>query len=943
MKTTKPAPVSKSHGYFVPLLFVAILAMLFWKSFLPDYIHFANDGPLGQQNTAAIRLPGAFFGIWGDLNSFGNNGGLLALSLSSLLRWVLGPLGYAKFLAPIALFFLGISAWFFFRQLKFTPLAAICGGLAAMLVSTSFSDACWGVASHEFALGMDFCALGLMAGNATETSALRKWIRLILAGLAVGINVVEAADIGAILSVFVALFVFFKSLTEEGSGLVANAARGIGRVIVIAAFAGFIAAQAISSLIGTSIVGVVGTGQTSEAKAAQWDGATEWSLPKKESLGLIIPGLFGYRMDTPKGMMDFLQNDYRGGNYWGGIGRTPALDRYFDSGSKGPPPPGLMRFSGTAHYVGILVALIVAWTIAQSFRRENSVFTLPQRKFIWLGLAVLIFALLMSWGRFSFAGGWPYSWFYALPYASTIRNPAKFLIVFSFVTVILFGYGVHGLSKLYLQPAGNSAASVIGQIKNWWKRAENFDRKWAFISVAALVIAIAGWLIFISERARFIAYLGTVGFPKKEIADQIASFSYGQVGWFILFFALAVALVICIIAGVFSGKRARLGGYMLVGLLIVEMARANLPWIVFWNYKQKYEIAPAYQLNPVVDFLRQKPYEHRVATLPFPAPEQLQLFGDIYGLEWTQHLFPYYNIQSLDKVQQPREPVDQEAYERTLMPHRSDQIQRFIRYWQLTNTRYLLGPAGFLDPLNQLDSSRGRFRIVQRFNIVPKPGVDEDRLQKEFSQGIFYGEWLTAVAEDNGPYALFDFTGALPRAKLYTSWETNRPADFKNFSTNDLDDNEMYVLGEAGTNGFLTLQKLVSPSFDPERTVLLNAPLPEANPSAATNENAGTVEFKSYAPTKIIFAANAAAPSVLLLNDKYDPHWRVFVDGREAQLLEPNFIMQGVFLPAGVHTVEFDLSLPHRTLFITLAAFVLGIFLLVLLIFLNRTSKLTEK
>ena len=81
----------------------------------------------------------------------------------------------------------------------------------------------------------------------------------------------------------------------------------------------------------------------------------------------------------------------------------------------------------------------------------------------------------------------------------------------------------------------------------------------------------------------------------------------------------------------------------------------------------------------------------------------------------------------------------------------------------------------------------------------------------------------------------------------------------------------------------------------------------------ATNENSGTVEFKSYAPKNIVFDANATAPSVLLLNDKYDPDWRVTVDGKPAELLRCNFIMRGVYLAPGDHTVEFNFTLPEQT------------------------------
>jgi len=931
MKVVKPLPPDVSRRFVAPLLLVIVLAILFWRSFLPEYVHFSNDGPLGMQNAEWLHLPEGFAGMWYDLNSLGANSGQASPDFISLIRWIVGPLGYSKFLAPICLWILGFSAWFCFRQMRFTSLAAILGGLAAMLVSTSFSDACWGVASHEIAIGMDFCAFGLFAGNAFEPYALKRWLRLALAGLAVGMNVIEAADIGAIMSVFIALFIFFKSLTEENASVPVKSGRAISRVIVVAIFSGFIALQTVLTLVGTGIQGISGMGQDIESKARNWDYATQWSLPKKETLGIIVPGLFGYRMDTPKDMAIAFQDAYKGGNYWGGIGRTPAIDRYFDSGGKDNPPQAIMRFSGTGEYVGILVMLIAIWAIAQSFRRQNSVFTLPQRKFIWLGLAILIFSLLMSWGRF-----FPviYSAFYSLPYASTIRNPAKFLLVFTFVTVLLFGYGVHGLSKMYLQPAG-----IPSSLGKWWARVRGFDRKWTVFSAGTVIISLLAWFIYISKESKLIAYLKTVGFGDDGVAQQIASFSIGQVGWFILFFALSVGLVILIIAGVFSGKRAQLGGILLVALLVIDLGRANLPWIVHWDYKQKYEIGT---LNPIARFLAEKPYEHRVAygiPTPMSTPPDFSLFSQLWGIEWLQQIFPYYNIPTLDKIQMPREPVDLEAFESALrMGIKFDEngramldnstFPRVSRFWELTDTRYLLGPAQLLDLYNaQFDPGQHRYRIVQRFSVTPKPGATDPQHRLE--------EW-TAVPDDNGPYALFDFTGALPRVKLYTSWETNSAADLKIFSTNNLSSEDFHIFNEAGTNCFLTLKKLASPSFDPHQTVLLDAPLPQASPSIVTNQNSGTVDFENYKPTDIKLKAAAVAPSVLLFNDKFDPNWKAFVDGKPAPIFHANFIMRGVFVPAGMHNVEFQFRLPLRPFYISAAGVVFAILLIVVLIFLRN-------
>ncbi len=885
-----PPPAHGSRTWFAPVILLVVLAVLFWRSFLPGLVHFSNDGPLGMQNAAWLHFPESMSGQWYDLNSIGNSAGASSPDLATIFRTIIGPIGYAKFLAPVALWILGVGAWYFFRQIKLSPLASLLGGLAAALNSDFFSTACWGVASQQIAIGLDFFALGLVAGNAPDLPALTRWTRLALAGLCVGMNVMEAADIGAIFSVLVAAFVFYRALNENEISPLKKITAGVGRVAVVAVFAGFLAMQTVLALIGSNIQGIAGTGQDTETKLHHWDWATQWSLPKAETLGLFVPGVFGYKLDTPKDMMPALQDAYKGGNYWGGVGREPAIDRYFDNGRQGEQPPGFMRFTGGGNYLGILVALLAALAVAQSFRRENSALTATQKKFVWFWLVVLAGSLLLSWGRFAPAF---YKMFYALPYASTIRNPAKFILTFSWAVVILFGYGVHILSRRYLEvPTGGNAS-----LASWWAKVRGFDRQWTLACVFIFGGSVLAWLIYAAQKPGLIKYLESVGFPDETMAAEIASFSIGQVGWFLFIFAAAVALCILILAGIFCGKRARLGGILLGALLVFDLGRANLPYIIHWDYAQKYEVG---SLNPIVDFLKDKPYEHRVSILPFRMPDQFQVFDELYRIEWAQHHFPYYNIQSLDIVQMSRMPADLAAFEGALASRGdADSAWLLLRRWQLTNNRYLLGPAGFLDVMNsELDPVQQRFRIVKRFNVTLKPGVGE------FHQRL---EELTAVLNDNGDYALFEFTGALPRAKLYSNWQVS-------------------------TNDAATLKTLADKNFDPQQTVLVSTPLP-TNPA---KENSGTVDFKSYKPADIVFDAKADAPSVLLLNDKYDANWHVTVDGQPAQLLRCNFIMRGVYLAPGAHAVEFRFTLPNKPLYVTIAAMVVGIFLLGLLIFLEK-------
>lgn len=896
MKENKTAAGSASRSIYVVGLLAAILMVLFWRSFLPGYVHFSNDGPLGQQNAAWARMPAGMTGVWIDANYLGVNGGVGALSLTVLLQSLLSPIYLAKFYPALTLFLVGLSAWTCFRQLKLSPLAAGLGALATMLNSTFFSSACWGVGSQEIALAMDFFAVALIAGCDAKTPPLVCGIRVVLAGLCVGLNVIEAADIGALFSILVASFVFFHALAVDGGALfsLSKTVRGVTRVLVVAGAAGIIALQTVLSLVGNSIQAVAGTSQDSETKAAHWDWATQWSEPKLETLALFVPGLFGYKMDTPKDMMPSLvgligvQDTYRNGVYWGGVGRDPAIDRYFDAGGQGTPPGGFMRFTGGGNYCGILVLLVAGWAVAQALRRKDSAFTDLQRKMVLFFGGVMVLCLLFAWGRFA-----PfYALLYKLPYFSSIRNPAKFLIFLSWALTFVFAYGLHALDRRYLDPAAVTAAG--------WAKTGGFDRRCIFVSLGLLAASVAAWIIYGSKQADLIQYLQKVGFsdpdPTHEnSAGAIAAFSLGQVGWFLVLLATAVGLLLAVLMGYFNGARAKTGALLLGGFLLFDLGRANLPWVVHWDYKQKYEVG---SLNPILEMLRDKSYEHRVAGLPFEPQQQLRgwdyLFGGsgLYRIEWVQHQFPYYNIQSLDVVQLPRMPVDMKAYKEALAP-RSDPASYplIAREWMLTNTRYLLGAAGFLGVLNQeLDPGQQRFKIVQRFDLDLKPGVAQ----------LSQLEQLAAVPSNDGDLALFEFTGALPRAKVYSNWQVN-------------------------TNDSANLKALGDLSFDPAMTVLVSTSEPGL-PALATNDNSGSVEYQEYHPKHIVLTARTTAPSVLLLNDKFDPRWQVFVDGQPAQLLRCNFIMRGVYLPTpGQHTVEFRFSLPHPLLYVTLTAWLTGL------------------
>lgn len=833
---------------WIALLLVVILAFLFRQSFHSDYVAYSNDGPYGLQAAECTSMPSTISGMWFDLGWLGNEGISASPDVTTALLSIFPLHTYMNLFYPVSLFIVGICACFCLRQFKLAPLACILGGLAAALNSDFFSTAVWGVAPQIISFGANYLALGLLAG----ASGRRSWIRVILAGLAVGLGVMEGFDNGAIFSLFVAAFALFQALFLQEGSAGQKLGRGILRIALVALFAGFIAVHTLSLLVGTQIKGVAAAQQDETTKAARWAEATEWSLPPAETLQVLVPGLFGYR-----NVWHMYENDQpKDDQYWGSIGAGP----------------GMWRLIGTGFYGSVLVVTLALWAVFQSFRCRGSPFSQFQRRLIWFWSAVLIVALLLAFGKF----GPLYRLFYALPFASTIRNPVKFMHVFSWALVVLFGFGVHGLVVCYLESPVARVQGWFAQFKKWLAGAAPFEKKWMTACFAAIGISLFGWFIYASKGSGLEVYLQTVGISAAA-APGIAKFSLQAVGWYILFLVLTVGLLALIFSGQFAGPRAKWAGVLLGILLVVDLGRADRPWIVYYDMNYKFAS------DPIIDFLAVKPFEHRVSLILPPGEAntmQQALLHNAYRSHWNQHLFPYHNIQCLDVAQEPRVAVDKEKFVKAL----SHTPFLYI----LSNTRYFLGLGG--DFAKQNDPTGKHLRVLKTFNFAPKTSTPT-------AEPV---DWKT-VEDPNGELAVIEYADALPRAKLFSNWQVN-------------------------TNDDETLGRLASPAFDPHQTVFVANQI-SASVAATANPPDDAVKITSYKSKQIELETDAKTSSVLLLAERFNPKWRVEVDGKPATLLRCNFIERGVYLDPGKHKVIFRFVPSMATFYTSLAGVFLGIVL----------------
>lgn len=856
----KKSTSAKSFAAILAVL-IAIIAVLFAQSCSPEKTLFSSDGPLGVLKSAAADMSTGLKGYWIDVNWLGIENPAALPNTASLICFAFGnsPELYSKFHVPIALVALGLSLWILLRQIGLRN--SVCGiaAVAGALNMNMFSHACWGLPSRAWTLGSTFLAMAALVAGARRNFGMMA----LLAGVAVSNGIMEGFDVGAIFSLYVAAFsVFVVVVSRANNPPVKRVAKALGVTAALAAFASICAAAGLYTLIGTQVQGIAGMQQDPETKRQHWDAATMWSLPKKETLRVLSPGLFGYRMDTPDG-----------GNYWGEVGQTPGI---LES-----------RHSGAGEYAGALVVVLAAFGIANAFRKKSP-FNVFEQKTVFFFSATAFVSVLLAWGRHA-----PfYKLVYALPFFSTIRNPIKFMHPFHMSLLILFGFGLEAVFRNYVRDTIANGRTFKATLSDWWKHASIFDRRWTIGSLIFVGAAILGTMLYSSSRDEVLNYLKIAGFPPQPAGEQIFKFSLGEAVISVFYLSAAVLLTIIALSTWFSGKRKTFLVFVFGLFVAVDLMRANQPWIVYYNYKERYAS------NTVLDLLKKNAYEHRVTARLAPFTQRI-LAGDSGNIfsalvsQWLQHQWSYYNIQSLEPIQMPRPPELDSQFFEALLPKNNDDWFTLTRMWQLSNTRYILAEKQFLASLlPRLDPGGSHFKTMLSFDLALKPGTSPERATIDDVQ---------VIPSENGRYAVFDYTAALPRALLYSKWIT-------------------------ATNDHEVLANLISKDFDPSSVAYIDG-------SGATNDTAstnfiGAVRITEYRPKHIEMMASNNLPSLLVYNDKYTPTWKVTVDGKPSPLYRANFIMRGVLLPAGNHSIVMNYQPSLKPLYISLLGIGVGLALL---------------
>jgi len=205
-----------------------------------------------------------------------------------------------------------------------------------------------------------------------------------------------------------------------------------------------------------------------------------------------------------------------------------------------------------------------------------------------------------------------------------------------------------------------------------------------------------------------------------------------------------------------------------------------------------------------------------------------------------------------------------------------------VRVWQMSGVKYVIMPAqGMGAPEVRIPGQNGfvdtNAPLVPEFGFNVAPGVDND------------GVTVSAGQFGQSQHYVCKVEGSLPRYSFKGDWIV-------------VDDKKVFdVMGNPV-------------HFDPLKTVCVPPEFEKSLPSDTPTHAIGTVTKLSESPRKVTLQVTSDGPGLLLVVRKYSPDWIVTVDGKPADLIRCNYLVQGVPVEAGTHDVLLVYAPPNSLL-----------------------------
>jgi hypothetical protein len=201
-----------------------------------------------------------------------------------------------------------------------------------------------------------------------------------------------------------------------------------------------------------------------------------------------------------------------------------------------------------------------------------------------------------------------------------------------------------------------------------------------------------------------------------------------------------------------------------------------------------------------------------------------------------------------------------------------------------------VGSAWIADGINQL--WQGSLKLEKYLRLLAAMAQSP---QSDAVADLLSVRWVVTGPSDakaiflNGAsreYRIVERPTAIPRVRLVGRWT------------------EWVVSSEAAVDRLASSPPAPDSAFVEPVALLGGQPVASRVPATEGNHPVGRIGTPRFAVNRIAVHTQAEATNLLVVGDTWYPGWTARVDGNEEPVFRVNALFRGVFVPAGVHTVE---------------------------------------
>ncbi len=95
-------------------------------------------------------------------------------------------------------------------------------------------------------------------------------------------------------------------------------------------------------------------------------------------------------------------------------------------------------------------------------------------------------------------------------------------------------------------------------------------------------------------------------------------------------------------------------------------------------------------------------------------------------------------------------------------------------------------------------------------------------------------------------------------------------------------------------------------SLDTQKEVVINSLTNDIKENTFTKDSTATIQLKSHKPNHLIYSSENSKNGFAVFSENYyENGWKATIDGNETKIHRVNYVLRGLQIPAGKHTIEF--------------------------------------